>query len=156
MRERTMEWFSYFSNSVFIGSTNFLFLQLQLEGGSNPLFTRCNLKEAPTPSFFVSNQKEATTPFPWPVQLPKNINVYQYATTTSTCHCPCHWTNIPSLSMLSTCHHNLSLSTYHSNLWYCIWPSVCDQILAYLPQLKKQDNSIFINSYLSLTRLVLY
>ena len=121
MRERTMEWFSYFSNSVFIGSTNFLFLQLQLEGGSNPLFTRCNLKEAPTPSFFVSNQKEATTPFPWPVQLPKNINVYQYATTTSTCHCPCHWTDIPSLS-LSTCHYQPVTTTYDivSELVYLI------------------------------------
>jgi hypothetical protein len=40
---------SYFSKITFIGSTNFLILQLQMEGAHNPLFTGSNLKEATTP-----------------------------------------------------------------------------------------------------------
>jgi hypothetical protein len=40
---------SYISKITFIGSTNFLILQLQLEGGYNPLFIGSNLKEATTP-----------------------------------------------------------------------------------------------------------
>jgi hypothetical protein len=47
--------------STFIGSTNFLVFQLQLEGGSNPLVSGYNPREAPTPQFYGSNQKEATT-----------------------------------------------------------------------------------------------
>jgi len=47
--EENHKMFSYISKITFIGSTNFLILQLQLEGGYDPLFAGCNLKEYTTP-----------------------------------------------------------------------------------------------------------
>jgi hypothetical protein len=60
--------FSYMSLRItFIGRTNFLFFQLQLEEGSNPLLGY-NLREAPTPQFSGYNQKEDTTPYVLQIQ----------------------------------------------------------------------------------------
>jgi len=113
----------YVKRSTFIGSTNFLVFQLQLEGCHNPLNSHAPTWRKPQiPYFFGTKQKEATTPFPFLVPPPWNIS----ATIT----------DIATVSLtLSICpYETYHCKTYHIN-WYQQPITICINDLSKYVQL---------------------
>jgi hypothetical protein len=108
--------FLYVRRNTFIGSTNFLIFQLQLEGGSNPLVFRLQPEGSSNSPILWHQPEGGYNPLSLPRPTTQKYKCRQPVTTTESinllliCHCHCH--NLSLLLYFINCYHS---NPYASN-----------------------------------------